>query len=172
MAKAKGKGAAAQKTGTVTKLVDVANAFGVKRQTVKGWSSDGMPGSPGKYDLAEIAKWKAKRPGDPEQRKLRDESGSLDERIERERLRKLRAQADKAEREEEEAQSRMISADQANSFFAAFFTELTTQLGKIPEELKPGLPEAVREELAATIEQRINITLRQMGAWGQQLGRA
>ncbi len=41
-----------------TRQVQVARWFGVSLATVRFWSTAGMPGRPGHYDLAEISRWR------------------------------------------------------------------------------------------------------------------
>ncbi len=45
----------------VGRLAEVAKFFGVARNTVKGWRHAGMPGTPGAFDLAAIARWDGAR---------------------------------------------------------------------------------------------------------------
>lgn len=58
-----GKTRAAVSAFTVRTLNDVAEFFGVARQTVKNWrmESDPMPGSPGAFNLSAIAQWRIER---------------------------------------------------------------------------------------------------------------
>ncbi len=175
MGRAKKEAASGSKTGTVTKLADVAKAFGVAYQTAKQWSRGGMPGSPGKYDLAKIAEWKAGRAGDPERlaaAKAEQQAlpaAPVSRRIEEARARKLEAQAAKAEREERLAAARIVHIEAVERFLSEFFTELAAQLGRIPEELKPSFPESVRQELADQLGRRLGLALATMQSWGQRL---
>jgi len=47
-----------------TTRAQVANHFGVTTRTIAYWSSEGMPGEPGSYDLAAIEEWRQQKRGE------------------------------------------------------------------------------------------------------------
>src|SRR5688572_23767705 len=55
-------------SGVVSSLTKVAEAFGVRLDTIKKeWRKRGMPGRPGRWDLAAIGVWKRLRSSDPDE---------------------------------------------------------------------------------------------------------
>ncbi len=186
MAKRKDLPKTEARTGIVTKLAAVAKAFGVKPQTARGWVSDGMPGTPGEYDLAEIEVWKRGRTRDPERMagEFTAAAGSADldindlynkgmiataeEKIAKARIAK--ASAEKKERENRVASGQVADRDEVERLFSETLGRLRDELGRVPLDMQASFPAKVRRELTEALTARINMALTNFAAWGKAIG--
>ncbi|HEY2838961.1 MAG TPA: hypothetical protein VGJ26_07425 [Pirellulales bacterium] len=163
--------------GVVRTYREVATTFGVAINTVKKeWRGSGMPGKPGKWDLAEIANWKAMREknpthplelsglgdGDHSQLKLRQDL----------HLKKLAAEtrakeadASSKEREERVAQGGIVHRDNVDREVAEMIIAARSALKRIPREMMPLFPTERATEWAIELEKRIDRVLTSMSKW-------
>jgi len=128
----------------------VAVHYGVRPDTVsKDWRTQGMPGSPGKYDLDEIDKWRAMRDSQ------KDRSGTLNiyspgeqlpliEDVAENKARQIAADASKKEAEARLKTLQVIRAENADiveldrveSFLTELFAAARKRFMRIPVKLK------------------------------------
>lgn len=120
---------------------EVAAEFGVQPNTVRqSWAPSGMPGSQGAYPLAEIARWRLQHLAEADRRRRSVEDLTAEElkrRHSEAEARKLEAQADRLEREEQVALGNLIDRESAGAAVkaaAAFFAE---QLDGIADQFAP-----------------------------------
>jgi phage terminase Nu1 subunit (DNA packaging protein) len=109
-------------------LADVAAFFGVHTQTVKAWRAEGMPGDAGRYDLAEIARWRIAT--------IRSGGGGDDRKAqaklvyEIQRARKLQIEADRLD-------GRLIEIERHESELERLANLFVSLLDRMPHELGP-----------------------------------
>lgn len=80
-------------TWPVKNKTAIAVFFAVNPSTIDKWRARGMPGSPGKWDVAEIARWRLKR---LEELRKAAEEGDPDRRLKKLKAGMLRLQLDAA----------------------------------------------------------------------------
>jgi IS30 family transposase len=141
-------------SGIVSSLAKVAVAFGRSLDTIKKeWRKRDMPGRPGRWDLAEIAQWKATRERDPS-----DIAGEADEQIKAMRRKKLSLETDikdlektKRARVERSAIGDLLPRKEVEAEVAQALLRIRRGLGAIPRLLFPRLP----KELQATLTEEL-----------------
>ena len=142
------KGHAEDAVRTVSTIPEAAKALSIHPQTLKGWLAAGCPGEHGRYDTAEIARWRAanlKPAAEPDSKRARWEA------------RRSRAAALKAEMELKEKRGELVNAVETDRKFARHIAEAKAHLDQLPDfvlsvvDVKPAERKAVR----ATIEAKI-----------------
>lgn len=139
---------------------EVANYFGVSERTVTYWQSvagfpgrSGSPstGEPGHYPLQEIAEWRKNRIS----KQAQPDEGSVNAKIQAERLRKLRIEND-------EAEGRLIDCLVVARIISRMFATAKQYLLQVPHKVQallPGdLPQHVRDEIQKESLATINRT--------------
>ena len=107
-----------------TTLQQVAEFFGVKRQTVKQWSAGEMPGERGKYDLAAITQWLRNRDKADCDKRLRKISSLKDQKLQEDiRFRQLR---------NDELEGKLVQRDEVERYATQAFSTLKTRLVSPP----------------------------------------
>jgi phage terminase Nu1 subunit (DNA packaging protein) len=125
-----------------------------------------MPGRPGRWDLREIAKWKALRIRDPA-----NQNGAAHEtrKMQRARLkaeiRCKKADAVAKERDNHLAEGEYVLRADVNREVAAIFANIRHQLMRLPAILQPFFPVDQQIELAQETRNQINNILRILAAW-------
>jgi hypothetical protein len=140
----------------VARLQDVADFFGVQRDTVrKDWRDDGMPGEEGRYKLDEIARWKFDRlkaalqnaaPTDLEEKKLHEEW----------RYKWLK---------NELTERNLVPRDAVVQEAAMVMQRIADRLQALPDELESELPGDVRVEVKRRMQERVTLVLKEMSEW-------
>ena len=134
-------------TGIVKTIGEVARAFGVTLDTVKkGWRPSGMPGKRGRWDLAEIARWKRLRNRDPGE----PASASDIETLSRRRAAEARikeAEADRRERENRVKAGDLLQRSEVERWATTVLVETREQVMQLPDRLANLAPPEIRNQL-------------------------
>lgn len=150
--------------GKVATQNEVARAFGMSPSTIKGsWQSAGMPGTHGNYNLAEIALWRLRHLEelDRKRRSVEDlDDAELKRRHAEAEARKLELQADRLEREEEQAMGNLVRRDSVTAAQKALIATFAERLVGIPDKLAPMLPTETSAELTEDIRGEISRALK------------
>lgn len=136
----------------VKRLADVGEEFELAPMTIRSnWRRDGMPGTPGKFDLAEIVVWRiaheAKFQGGGRQdvtprAKRKEEAEDLE-------LQKLRIEVAKRQREESFAEGHLIDRESALSAGRALISVATARVESSASEIEPLLPIKIAKAVIA-----------------------
>jgi len=104
------------------RIADVAKHFGVAVRTVSNWRASGMPGELGRFDLAEIAAWRAAQGGGRQgQMKPRDRLNEADA-----QLKELKLARERGE---------LVPAEAVVRLFRRHIGEANVHLRQLPEEI-------------------------------------
>ena len=131
---------------TARTIAEVAGHFGVAVRTVGNWRVTGMPGRPGRFNLAAIAAWREGqslgcdrqgdgKPGD----RLKEAEAQLKEL----KLAKLRGE--------------LVAADAVCRLFRRQIAEAKTHLDQLPEEITGEFGDLVPDKLLARVRERIRV---------------
>lgn len=103
---------------TVKSQREVAAHFRVTPKTVGDWRTQGMPGDRGKYDLEAIREWKEARPQDGKNGRNAHSAPTLDMKVAKleQEVRKLRAEASRAEKTNELIEGQFIDRHLVENF--------------------------------------------------------
>lgn len=157
----------------VTSLQAVANFFGPSRNAIEAnWVPKGMPGEkgpgkgkPGRFDLAEIARWReafllslVKAPQDEEQKALQD-------RLEVAQIRKAEAQATIEEIKLGELQGRFVDKNEILAEIHIGNFAVKHRLEQIPNEMASSFPPEIRGEMTQDMKHKIRLALREIASW-------
>jgi len=141
--------AKSRKTGTKSaakaagiRIADVASHFGVAVRTVGNWRASGMPGDPGRFDLAEIAAWRAAQGGGRQgQSKPRDRLNEADA-----RLKELKLAT---------ALGELVPVDAVGRLFRRHIGEARVHLGQLPEEIVGVFGQSLPQDQLANLRQAV-----------------
>ena len=119
---------------TVKTLGEVAAFFGCALQTVKQWRTgpDPMPGRPGAFDLAEIARWRIRRA----EARYPDTTSNEQQLKEA----KLAVQIQGMQRKNRVAEGSLISVDEVDRIFQRAISEHNAQAGQLKDRVLASLP--------------------------------
>jgi phage terminase Nu1 subunit (DNA packaging protein) len=155
-------------SGVVKTMQDVADAFGVAHNTVaKDWKNAGMPGRMYHYDLAEIAEWKKRRPGDcrSEANRKNTEPGYEADVTLRKRLAETRckeAEALKREMDNLIRQKAVVPREDVVLLFTEMILMARKRLLQLPERLMMMFPSDQRIELTNEVRRQVELVLTEM----------
>lgn len=121
----------------VTTRSDVARHFAVAERTVGNWIARGMPGRPGRYDLAAIAAWRGGRqPAKP---------GRLSPEREAAMARHELARAEEREIKVARLRGQLVAVDPARRLVGRRVHEARSVLDQLPDQILAGLPESLAD---------------------------
>lgn len=154
-------------SGIVKTIQDVADAFGVSHSTVqKDWKQSGMPGRMYHYDLAEIAEWKKRRPGDCRSATHRKNAEGYEADVTlRKRLAETRckeAEAIKREMDNLIRQKEVVPRDDVVLLFTEMILTARKRLMQLPERLMMQFPPDQRHDLTAEVRRQVELILTEM----------
>ena len=162
-----GRGRRCNWRGVVKTQQEVADAFGVHRDTVrKFWRAAGMPGTSGKWDLAEIAEWRRSRDTPAVQ------AVSTSEFLEKRRAAQARIAEGKArqiERENRLAEEEICYRGDVERFLSQLFEFLRELHSRLPAEMRPQIPAEFADELCADLEARHSQIQRTLHGWVRRI---
>lgn len=137
----------------------VGREFGLSANTIKqSWAPQGMPGEQGNYPIAEILIWrldyeaKVDR-GRSQYADLADQQ--LDRKQREAEARKLELQADRLEREEQEAMGNLIPRGDVVRTLRALASTFAERMNMIPDKIAPTLPTELVTEVTEQIRTEI-----------------
>lgn len=134
---------AEKKTDSLPTLSAVAKKVDVALATVEKWRAEGMPGTPGKWDVVQIFKWYLTR-------RRSGGNGSLSDELKEAEIRLKTAQAESKEMENSVESGELVKRDEVELWAATALIELRETMMSLPEILAtsapPELKEFVREE--------------------------
>ncbi|HCE2217924.1 TPA: terminase small subunit [Vibrio parahaemolyticus] len=125
----------------------VADVFGVRPNTVKEWSSQGLPhcgetGSLKVYDSGEVYRWLVERAKNG----VKKSTGkSLDYNYEK--AREMKAKADKTEIEVAKMQGELLPADTVSDALSRSLAAVGGSLDSLPLQIKRRLPELTKRQI-------------------------
>lgn len=140
----------------------LARTYGVSTKTVQNWRGVGLPsidrGNGFDYDLNETDPWVAayRTEGDGD-----EETGSLNKQIKEAKLRIELAEADRLEREEEQARGNILPRDEYELFATETIQNARDQLLRIPRLMKSHLCSKCHKKLQE-LEKQIKTALEQL----------
>ena len=141
--------------GTAATQKGVAAAFGMSPNTVSGsWANAGMPGTKGSYSLAEIARWRLQHLAEVERsrRSVEDlDDAELKRRHAEAEARKMELQADRLEREEQQAVGNLVRRDDVTAAMHAIINAFSEHLDGLPDQIAPMLPVANAAEITEDV---------------------
>lgn len=153
----------------VKNLSEVAAEFGIEATTLRsGWRVQGMPGKAGAWPLADILLWRLRHEAEVAARTRRDHaargsSGDSDRELERRQLeaetRKVELQAERLEREAQQAIGNLIDRQSAATSLRSMLAVTSNNLLTIPRAIAPSIPLEHAERITAEIERQIRRTL-------------
>lgn len=140
----------------------LARQYGVSTKTVQNWKGYGLPcidrGNGFDYDLNETDPWvEAYREEDGSD----EEAGSLNRQIKEAKLRIELAEADRLEREEEQARGNILPRDEYELFATETIQNARDQLLRIPRLMKSHLCSKCHKKLQE-LEKQIKTALEQL----------
>lgn len=104
------------------RIADVAKHFDVAVRTVSNWRASGMPSEPGRFDLAEIAAWRAAQGADRQgQIKPRDRLNEADAQLKELKLARARGE--------------LVPVEAVVRLFLRHIGEANVHLRQLPEEI-------------------------------------
>jgi phage terminase Nu1 subunit (DNA packaging protein) len=162
---------------------EVADHFGISRQVVsKEWKESGMPHSPGRFDLRAIAEWRSlRRPGKgserihntlpPEAKHGRRHDGIADDQYDsipllvrkrRAEARKFEAEAARRERENAEAEGRLVDRTVVVREVSELVIRLKQRLSAAPAEMEMMFPRQTRKQNKVDFEEFVRQLLSEL----------
>jgi hypothetical protein len=152
---------------TVRTQAEVGRAFGLTSTHIRAdWSPSGMPGERGKYDLGQIVAWRLRRQQEKEEkqsRPLQDTRGSELERMAREaEVRKLQAQAERAELDLETARGRMMDVGEVEAAMSSVCAAYSEHMLSLPHKFATLMSEEQAAEVVPAVEADIKRLLATM----------
>lgn len=137
---------------TVSTLAQVAAFFGVKQQSVKNWRQDRdpMPGTPGAYDLSEIARWRIRR---AENNTNVPEQGSNREKLEEA---KLAIDVQKRQLQYKRLAGDLVDVDAVARLLERSINEHNAQANQLRDRIEVLLPESLTTEERERVISGIN----------------
>lgn len=186
MAKKTPKKKKAEKPSTIVpSQTMIAKHFGVSVRTVNGWINrpDAMPGERGKYDLAEIEKWRDKTfikgkdqqavessiPANESNQTSKKTKTSKEDSLAtiflKEKIRKESALATQNEIKSRKMDDEFIQLEAVNRWVSEFLILQRKLLTAMPIEMFADAPKKIRDIYQPDLKERINIHLNQMGDW-------
>lgn len=122
----------AARTWTAGTLSDVAAFFAVPRSTVEYWRTQGLPGKPGAWDLAEIARWRIA--------KIDEVSSDLNAELKKADIRLKTAQAVGRELETAKERGELVELREVELWASTTLTECREHIMSMPETLAVSMP--------------------------------
>jgi len=132
---------------TVETRDQVANYFGVHLRTVAAWLSAGCPGKSGRFDLAEIERWRKQTKPNTTAAEAVNRAELLAIKVDRERLARDRERGD------------MLPVDPLIRWAERYAAEIRARLEQLPDALVAGLPPKTPRRAVAAARKRLQATV-------------
>ena len=154
----------------------ISEHYGVSLKTVRGWLShhrEPMPGEAGKYSKEAIDAWIQRTLRNSPLNRMGDLSDKSSVEIQQLRnegdARQSIAKAAILERQNERQEAEVVLKSDVNAFLAELFTEIKRNVMRIGQELAPGYPSKIRDQLIEDIEARHELYLRGLHSHAKRL---
>lgn len=146
----------------------VAKVFGVTPKSIQDWIQQGMPGRRGEYDIAKIREWRDSRSRSGSTAKSADTTDLRTQKLEEE-VRKLKAEATRAEKTNEFWEGQFIDRHLVENFVSSLNQYVRNELLRLPVEMQSALPAKYRSQLVAEMTDRIRLFLESLASWERRV---
>ena len=120
----------------VETLADVADVFALSTSAIASWRKDGMPGSPGRFDISKIVQW---------ERAKRSSTGGVAEELKLADIRLKTAQARAKELENSISEGDLVERSEVELWASTALIETREIVMSLPEKLATSAPPELRD---------------------------
>jgi transposase-like protein len=145
----------------VKTLAEVAQEFGIQATSLRSsWRVQGMPGKPGRFDLAEVTLWRLQHEADVAERMPGSTAKSQAVELKDLEIRERALVVKERERRDAMAEGNMVEAHKVRSEQTALNTVLRQRLGRVGADIEPMLPAEIAIDIRVEIERNIGRQLK------------